>query len=490
MTERVGHPMPRNPLTRTPLLLLVLLLFPGWHALAGPSRQDVGRDGRACFGIVEAYYRPADARDLNVGWERIVFEWAKFQPTGPADFETSVIPDDWLIHAQVAGREVIGLLKNTPHWASGSGKLGAPPTGLDLPVTDPNNYWAAFVRHTVQYYADTWGIRHWIIYNEPDLRPGEIGWYEFDGDVEDYYHVLKVAYMAAKSVNPDSVIHLAGMAWWTDKAAGRKPYLERLLDIAAWDADAYDYDFFFDVVMVHIYFSPLNVWNVIVETRSILEHYKLQKKPVWVDESNASPSVDPFAVTPPDPPYAVTLSQQSDFIVQAAAMSLAAGVERFAVYRLYDDHFVPGTTEPWGLVRLDGSRRPAFEAYRTVISTFSGTTEAHWLHSQRSTLVTLEQPGRTVYVMWARTPDPVRFYVWADRAAATAQQIGVTGATRLIQPQSVPGVDDWWFALDTPGAVPGDSGAVMVEGTPVILVVDGGPRPVWIEVEGTQWTLR
>lgn len=471
----------------------LLILIPAWTVLANPALQPAPqtiREGQTRFGIVEAYYRPADARDLNVGWERIIFEWAQFQPTGPDDYVTAVIPDDWLIQANLAGREVIGLLKNTPHWASGSDKLGAPPTGLDLPIDDPGNYWAAFVRRTVQYYGERWGVNHWIIYNEPDLRPGEIGWYEFDGGVQDYYDMLKVAYMAAKSVNPDCVIHLAGMAWWTDKNAGREPYLERLLEIAAWDADAYDYGFFFDVVMVHVYFSPLNVWNVIVETKGILEHYRLQGKPIWVDETNASPSFDPFAATPPDPPYHVSLSQQADFVVQAAAMSLAAGVERFAIYRLYDDHFVPGTTEPWGLVRMDGSRRPAFEAYRTVINTFNGTRDAQWLHSQRSSLVTLEQPGRTVYVMWARSPDPVRFFVEAARYDEIAQQIGVTGATRSWLPLVVPGVDGHWFALDAPGAIPGADDTVTVEGSPVMLVLEGPPRAVWIEVEGTEWKLR
>jgi len=471
-------------------LVATLAMIPAWTALSNVLTQEAAASRTARFGIVEAYYRPGDARDLDVGWDRIIFEWARFQPDGPDEFNTSVIPDEWLVEARSVGREVVGLLKNTPPWASSSGKLGAPPDGLDLPIDDPLNYWAGFVRQAVAYYGEKWGINHWIIYNEPDIRPGELSSYEFDGDVADYYQMLKVAHMAAKSVNPDAVIHLAGMAWWTDKLANRQPYLKRLLDIAADDADAYDYGFFFDVVTVHTFFGTENVWNVLVETEGILWHYELQKKPIWVDEANARPSVDPYAVLPPDSPYTVTLDQQAAYIVQAAALSLAAGVQRFAIYRLYDDHYQPGVTEPWGLVRFDGSRRPAFETYRMVIRTFADTTYAQWRHSERSSLVTLEQPGRTIYVMWTRTDQPVRFHVAARKSGEIATQVSVYGATSDLKAAAVPGSEGWWFAVTAPGAQPDGSGESLIEGSPVILIVQGAPGSVWIEVGGATWTLR
>jgi hypothetical protein len=471
-------------------LVVALALIPVWTTLASGPVQEAALAESSPFGIVEAYYRPDDARALNVGWERIIFEWAQFQPNGPDEFRTEVIPDEWLLAARESGREVVGLLKNTPRWASEIRELGAPPFGLDLPIDDPGNYWAAFVRRAVAHYGQEWGIRRWIIYNEPDIRPGELGWYEFDGEVEDYYQMLKVAYLAARSVNPDAVIHMAGMAWWTDKAAGRAPYLKRLLDVAAQDPEAREHGYFFDVLMVHTYFSTMNVWNVIVETKGLLWHYNLQGKPVWVAETNARPSHDPHVATPPHPPFHVSLRQQADYVVQAAALSLAAGVERFAIYRLYDDHFVPGVTEPWGLVRWDGTRRPAFDAYRMVIRTFAGTRRAQWHYSDRSSLVTLEQPGRTVYVMWARGAEPVRFHVAAQGQAEPATRVGVFGLEREQTAQTVPGVAGGWYVLEARGALPNTDGTVVVEGSPLILVADGPPRTVWVEVGGARWWLR
>jgi hypothetical protein len=193
----------------------------------------------------------------------------------------------------------------------------------------------------------------------------------------------------------------------------------------------------------------------------------------------------------PGAAYQVDLNQQADYIVQAAALSLAAGVKRFGVYRLFDDHFVPGQSEPWGLVRPDGSRRPAYSAYQTVVKLFSDTREAHWIYSTRSSLVTLETGDRTVYVMWARKTDPVRFHVESSGAEEEATRVTVYGATNRVTGEVLPSVEGRWFVLDVAAALPDPrSDQVLIEGSPVILVVDGPPRAVWIEVQGTQWRLR
>src|SRR5690349_19764827 len=78
------------------------------------------------IGAVEAHFRPHDADEANIGWERIVFEWRFFQPNGPDDWDESSIDPAWLDSAYGSGRMVVGLIKNAPHWATGSDLLGAP----------------------------------------------------------------------------------------------------------------------------------------------------------------------------------------------------------------------------------------------------------------------------------------------------------------------------------------------------------------------------
>jgi hypothetical protein len=269
----------------------------------------------------------------------------------------------------------------------------------------------------------------------------------------------------------------------------REPYLKRLFELIVHDPDARENEFFFDAVMVHVYFITQNVWDVLMQTRYILSLYGLQQKPMWIDETNASPTLDPAAGVIA-PYYEVSLSQQADFIVQVAALSLAANVERFGVYRLYDDHYVPGVTEPWGLVRADGTRRPAYTAYQTVIQHFGDVTRATRHYSGSSVLVTLEKQDETIYVMWARRTADVRFYVQAYELDETARQLGIYGGETIREPESVFRVEGMWYVLNARGARADDTGLVAVEGSPLILVVDGPPRPVWIDVEGKRWRLR
>ncbi|RLC66536.1 MAG: hypothetical protein DRI48_04440, partial [Chloroflexi bacterium] len=110
-------------------------------ALSGVKAQNHPPDLR--FGAVEAFRDPVAAVEAGVGWERILFYWSELQPNGPADWNGYHVPDQWLTQAAAAGREVVGLLKSTPAWATDDTPLCGVPRGLFLPPDDPNNLWAA-----------------------------------------------------------------------------------------------------------------------------------------------------------------------------------------------------------------------------------------------------------------------------------------------------------------------------------------------------------
>jgi len=119
-----------------------------------------------------------------VGWERVLFWWYKLQPNGPDDWNDQYFPDEILERELAQGREVVGLLNNTPHWATDGEPLRGVPRGLYLPHNDPNNLWANFVRRIVSHYAGR--IDHWIIWNEPDVWDEEHVGHTWAGSVEDY----------------------------------------------------------------------------------------------------------------------------------------------------------------------------------------------------------------------------------------------------------------------------------------------------------------
>jgi outer membrane biosynthesis protein TonB len=406
-----------SPPARTLLLLLSLsfLLVPITPARA----QGGGRDGR--FGAVEAFWDPQAAAEAGVAWDRILFYWSQLQPNGPGDWNTLHVPDEWLQSAQAGGREVVGLLKNTPPWAAAGDVIteGSPPRGLELPISDPGNLWATFVARVVTHYAPR-GVHRWIVWNEPDISPGVYG-EEWGGSVEEYYRLLQVAYQVIKGIDPSAQVHLAGLTYWHDPG-----WLRRFLAVATADPEGAASGYYFDVVSLHIYFQTDSVDYIVNETRAALNAHGISK-PIWINETNAPPDSDPLWPIF-RPRWPVDLREQASFILQAHALGLAAGAQRIAVYKLIDAGLPPGG-EPFGLLRPDHSRRPAFVAYQLVTQHYAGTTSARVTRDPLWVQATLDRGGRTTRVLWARTGQPValRLPALATEALLVDQEGGIQG---------------------------------------------------------------
>jgi Glycosyl hydrolase catalytic core len=386
----------RSPLYRLVYLAIALSLLASVAApaVAAPAAaQSAPPDPR--FGAVESYMASDLASSVNVGWDRLAFHWYTRQPHGPDEWVIPPEETEAVNTAQAAGRETVGLLMGTATWATEGGSVGGVPSGLYLPVNDPANLWAVFVRRMVGEYKGQ--IRHWIIWNEPDIALGDPG-VQFEGTVEDYYQLLKVAYVVAKQANPQAVIHLAGLTYWHDVVYQRTPYLQRLLDVAKKDPTAASHNYYFDVISLHIYFKTETVPMIVSFYQQILKTYKLRKS-IWLNETNAAPDDDP--AQPANPLVAVTQNEQASFIIQSTALALGLGVERIAIYKLIDDHLGPGS-EPYGLFRMDGSARPAAAAFGAVTTYFSGTRSATLLTQPTYYLVTLRRSQGITRIIWAR----------------------------------------------------------------------------------------
>jgi hypothetical protein len=334
---------------------------------------------------------------LNVGWERILFYWREIQPLGPEDWNTLHVREEWLVDAERNGRTVVGLLKNTAPWASEDGTEAGVPIGLDLPIDDPGNYWANYARQIARYYGPR-NVHHWIIWNEPEI-PSDVYGFEFAGSVEEYYRLLKVAYLVIKEEDPEATIHLAGVTWWHDQT-----FLRKFLDVAKADPEANSNDWFFDVISLHIYFRPDTVLSIIQSVDVLLEEYGLEKS-IWVNETNAPPNLDPL--WPVDrPAFMVDLEQQAWFIIQAHALGFATGADRIAVYKLADVLLPPGA-ESFGLIRRDFSKRPAFQAYATTIEYLEGFSNVSLKQHPHYYVATFTGREFVTRIAWARTPQDV-----------------------------------------------------------------------------------
>ena len=402
------------------------------------------------FGAVETHAASAAATSLGVGWTRVTFRWNEIQLNGPEEWNDGPISDAALAKELACGRQVVGLIVTTPGWATDVGIGPGVPQGLYLPNDDPHNYWANFVRTTVSRYAGR--IDHWIIWNEPDIPNSQhMSW---GGSVKDFVQLLRVAYTVAKETNPNTVIHMSAVThWWNEHWFGQ------FLDTLVADPNAAANNYYFDAATLHIYFQPETVYDLTAHYYRLLHNRNIYK-PIWIAETNAAPSQDP-AWPVPDAQFNVSLEEQAFYILQSLSLGIAAGAERIAVYKMADTETDRAANpEPFGLVRMDGSRRPAFSAYRVAMNYLSDFRGGTWDRRDEISAVTIDRGTRTTTVLWARTPEPQTAMIAARTNRALL--VDVWGSAYYVYPER------GYYFVDLPGA--NCAQGCLIGGAPYMLV--------------------
>ena len=442
-------------------VLMVAVTFSSLCPIDRVEAQDPPVDGR--LGAVEAFRYPEGAQEARVGWERVLFWWRGLQPNNSDEWNIHYFPDGTLNEELAAGREVIGMLSNPPDWANGDEGPAGVPNGLFLSYDDPGNSWAQFVQKVVTRYKGR--IRHWVIWNEPDVWSEEQPGYTWKGTVEEFYQLLKVSYLAAKAADPDCVVHLCGLTYWWDQEHNREQYFSRLLNLIDQDPTAAEHNQYFDVVTLHLYFRSQGVYDIVQEFRKMMAAHGLSK-PIWINETNAPPSEDPLDPVP-NTVFHVTLDEQASFIIHSFALGIAAGAERIAIYKLIDRPKAPGSLEPYGLYREDESERPGLDAFKVVTRYFAGFRTAQLEQKGTIQIVTIDRGDETTTVVWTNGPAQQSYALPAisDRALL----VDKLGNAREIQPEA------GRYDLILDGAVCTHPGCI-IGGSPWVLVESGNPR--------------
>ncbi|MGI6208823.1 MAG: DUF5722 domain-containing protein, partial [Anaerolineae bacterium] len=456
------------------------------------------------FGIVQAIHDPEKARAAGVRWERLVAWWSNFQPNGPDDWNHDAwFPTDLMRAEQARGVELVGVVLHTPGWAARDPGYGpiSPPKNLDLPFDHPENYWGAFLTRLATEYT---GLVHtWILWNEPDIyRETYANW---AGSVEEFARMQMVGYQAIKAANPSARVILAGTTYWWDRENDRTQYLDRLLAALTAMPDAEANGYYFDAVAVHQYSNPLNSFTVPTLYRRILRSHDLDK-PIWIVESNVPPYDDPIRPLMRGGLRA-TMDEQASYVIQSIALARAAGVERYSIYKMRDEE--AENEQYYGLVRNDGSVRPAFIAYQVAARELSGVRNAQYFWSGSATppteteisalLSTEGDPPQFIWpgalngvrmdrgqdrvtVLWNATASPLEVAVPSSVATATAMD--KYGRTQTLV-RAADGAFHLTLAQATCNTDARNEDLILVGGDPVILIEPGAagsrdpyPRPV------------
>jgi hypothetical protein len=469
-------------------LLVTVLLIPR-SAVAQPAPVLDPR-----LGIAEGFRDPAAMADIQAGWERLILPWDQVQPNGPGDFSNlgNTISDTQLQTELNRGEHVVGLFEFTPGWAQANPDAGrrSPPSNLDLPIDDPNNYWARFVSETAKRY--TGKIDDWVLWNEPEFRPddpGAGGSYTWLGTDEQFAQLLKVGYLAIKQANPNAHVSFPGTSYWIDAQNNRPQFYDRILSILARDPDAAGNNFYHDVVSLNLYRAPDDIFRVYTTFKDIQKQRGVDK-PIWLTETNAMPS-DDSAVSCPhtDAPIQTTMDEQANYAVQAFAMAAAAGYQRYEFYQMVDQN---PCTEPavWGVTRDDGSRRPVSDALKTAVSAFSGYTAVHFAPFVREAQdwtpwpddPTSLIPNWEVYQVAFDKPGNQRITaLWNGDGSGLRVRVHKSGSSAVLldregRQHPVQDAQGWWL-VDLTGATahyPQDpAGYHFVGGEPILLLEQG-----------------
>ena len=473
--------------------------------------------GDTRFGINEGFAAAGFARQLGARWTRWVVEWSEVQRTPSLEeFNLFYIDPETLRQELRHGYKMMAVLKSTPPWAQTNPAQGvrSVPAGLDLPVDDPGNTWAAFVKDIARRYAGR--IDTWAIWNEVEIPPtGTNAVYNtWAGTLEQYCRLLKVAWQAAHTVNPAARILLSPYSYHKDKG-----WLERFLRTAARDPEAREHGFFFDILGLNLYRNAHDLydrkrggvpWAAEAPDRvgvdQILAGFQLQK-PVWITEMNSMP-FDETQVEGWDPARKVdglriTQAEQASFVIQAYALGIAAGYETLFWQAMQDDR-PPVPDELWGLVRYnpdplntDPARvRPAYTAYQVATRYLSEAERVQLLTVDRADpagyrarapryqwwvhYVMFQKGTRRSGVLWNGSGAPTR--VSLPRLGESARVVDRAGNETPLAPQG----DRWVLTLDAATrratAFGGDPpGYFFIGGAPLILVEEGVPPDAPVE---------
>jgi hypothetical protein len=480
-------------------------------------------------------YRYALARQAGAAWNRWALYWNLIESDDGMDYSLT----DRIVSADVErGVATLAILLGTPRRYSTGGQVGvafprvgqrstelnaaqraglAPtasaPAGLDQPVfighdgltDDPAlassineaNPWARFVAATVRRYmpagvmaqARQWergkGVRHWEIWNEPNLP------HFWSGTVEQYARLLEVAYLAIEFVDPAATVLNGGLS---DQGGADRDWFASLLAYyqRAGQSLAARYNYYLDAVAWHYYVYPALLNSGPNLIRALLSQRGVGGRDIWITEYGVpiwseypGPCWDPLS------PWRATPHEQAAYVIQATAEARAAGVAKLFYFQLFDDcGNGPQSYDAFGMVRNPASDQCWAPRTETCWRMDSGLANqprpAHAAHSLVSGLLSdslhVWRPARDSWqrVLLYRPPDERVQVMWNWSRQTQVVEVTPTGPrARLVstaggqieEGEEIP--VDGVYRLALPPATnrnnPGNQAAVM-GGEPVILI--------------------
>jgi hypothetical protein len=316
-------------------------------------------------------------KDIGFHWVRQLFQWSAIEGADKGQFDWSEA-DRVVKAANDAGVKIIARLDYAPDWSQANPVTNGPPDDL--------NDFGDFVNALVARYgpSSTQGVGHVDaieVWNEPNLAREWGGATIDQNQAGQYVNMLKVAYEAAKTADPQITVISAGLTPTGTTDGTAQPddqYLQWL-----YDAGAAQY---FDVLGAHGagYKAPPDMspdavaadpsygghpsfsFRRVEQLRQVMVNNNDTAKQVWLLEFGwTSDEVNPAYAW-----HRVTEQQKADYIVGAYEWARNNWSPWIGVMVLWN-LAAPGWTRNneeywWSITNPDGSTRPAYDALKAA----------------------------------------------------------------------------------------------------------------------------
>jgi hypothetical protein len=297
-------------------------------------------------------------KTLGVTWVRFDFTWADIQPRSGAAYEWTRY-DSLVKAASQRGLRILGMIAYAPSWARDQ---SCPSDKMCRPREVAQ--FAAFSGVLASHYS-TRGVHDWEIWNEPNLRI----FFHPEPDARYYTQLLLAAHSAIHRADARAYVVSGGVSPAAVEE-GDVPPIDFLTSIYAAGGRTG-----FDALGAHPYCyngtydcprqaASWSAWSQMATTpvslRSIMTKYGDAGKQVWATEFGA----------PTNGRGAVTEAHQAVMMEQALTLFRGSSWAGPIFLYSYQDNGTDVTDrEDWfGLIRADGTRKPAYSAVAAWIS--------------------------------------------------------------------------------------------------------------------------
>jgi len=306
-------------------------------------------------------------KSLGVKWVRWDIDWSVVQKENSENYDWHRV-DRVVEMARKYGINSLGIITYAPKWAApescGSDSKCEP--------ADPEAF-GRFAGEAARRYKDT--ISFWEIWNEPNLTHL---WGPRSNAIR-YAEVLKEAYLEIKKENPQATVLSGGLASTGNDDNGNISPMNFLKTLYEVGANQY-----FDAVALHPYTFPVlpsykkgwNHWQDILPVRQLMDDNSDGSKRIWITEFGAPTGG-------PGKSFATNKFRKfkfgTDYMKKSAQCKIME--EAISFYRDHTDWMGPlfwyslrdassnksDTENFFGLLRYDGSEKPAYEVYKNAI---------------------------------------------------------------------------------------------------------------------------